>query len=1040
MSNQPNPRQWWRSPVARGVTTVILLTFIIGGIFLPPVFQTHAANNRPSNRLQGPPLQQSLKKQEGDWFQLSHFGSFSPAPDARITAIAQAKGLPKSNISGTWSPLGPQPIDTSKCPPSICGQYGLVSGRITAVAFNPGNSNEVWAGAADGGLWHSTDGGAHWAAVTDTQPTLSIGSIAVDPNNPSTIYVGTGEANSNIDAYWGVGILKSTDDGSTWTNYGFKNFGGLGIGKIVVDPANSQILLLSAIVDAPIGPPGGPSKTNKQKGIWRSTNGGSSWTHVLTGSSPSTPGTDVAFDPANPNVAFAGLGGLTTASGIYTSTDNGQTWKRISAGLPTGNSVGRVSLGISSNGTHLYAVMANSKGDLLGNAIYISTNSGTNWKAQKVSKVPGMVDDDSEDQWWYDSVVGVDPTDSSGKTVFVGGVDLWNSNDAGKTWVNLTNTYAGGSVHADQHALAFFGNPHTNSSFYLGNDGGVWSSQTGGDSFNDLNSGGLNITQFYSGSIGETGMDAQLYGGAQDNGEDQYPTGATGQATWNEVYGGDGGDTAVDYTNNAVVYEETYNGVAIRAINRSTNGGNTWSPAGFNSGDPSNFVMPFVMSPNNNNELLAGTNRVYRTTDQGSSWNVIGGPFDGSQPISAIVVAPSNDNYIYVGDDAGQVHETTNGGSSWNGGKVSGSTGGMVRGIAVDPSNPSIVYVSFANFASGKGHHLFKSTNAGASWSDISSTLPNIPFSSVLVIQNQVVVGSDVGVFASSDGGSTWSQLGSGLPNVAIDQVFANRSGTKLFLATHGRGMWVLPLAASGGNLWITGHDADYHCSAEGEQCNYLKVAVNFVTNGSTLPILALDHGSEVATAIDDAFGGSGPAVTTIDPRSQFAGLPLVDKNGKPLYSAIVVASDTTCGGCDNNDAFGVTPDSDAINARSSDIQTFFNAGGGILGLAGADNISVFYNFLPIQATGEPTTSPYTLTSLGLSLGLIEGPDDNCCATHNSFDLPINGNPFQVAETDAAGLAETMIVMQGMSMDWVRPNPSSHHGSPHSPQNVPPKR
>ena len=236
----------------------------------------------------------------------------------------------------------------------------------------------------------------------------------------------------------------------------------------------------------------------------------------------------------------------------------------------------------------------------------------------------------------------------------------------------------------------------------------------------------------------------------------------------------------------------------------------------------------------------------------------------------------------------------------------------------------------------------------------------------------------------------------------------------------------------TGGRLWVTGHDADYHCANEGNQCNYLMVAVNFVTNGSTLPVLALDHGTQVAIAISNAFGGGGPTVVTIDPRSQFAGLPLVDSNGKPLYSAIVVASDTTCGGCDNNNGFGDTPDSDAINARATDIQTFFNAGGGILALAGAENISVFYNFLPIQAIGATTTSPYTLTSLGLSLGLIEGQDDNCCATHNSFNLP--SNQFQVAEVDTAGLAETMIVQNGTSMQWKRPARSNQR--PHVPHNT----
>lgn len=217
--------------------------------------------------------------------------------------------------------------------------------------------------------------------------------------------------------------------------------------------------------------------------------------------------------------------------------------------------------------------------------------------------------------------------------------------------------------------------------------------------------------------------------------------------------------------------------------------------------------------------------------------------------------------------------------------------------------------------------------------------------------------------------------------------------------------------AARTGNMWVTGHDADYHCSqgdpSAGAGCHYLQVAVNFVLKGSKAPILALDHGSEVAAAITNAFGSSAPTVDTVDPRTGFAGLPLVDSSGKPLYSAIIVASDITCGGCDNNNGVGDTPDSNAINARAADINAYLNAGGGILALAGAQNISVYYNFLPIAVTGTTVTAPFTFTEAGLSLSLIEGQDDNCCITHNSFRLPPAGI-LEVLETDNAGNAETL--------------------------------
>ena len=241
----------------------------------------------------------------------------------------------------------------------------------------------------------------------------------------------------------------------------------------------------------------------------------------------------------------------------------------------------------------------------------------------------------------------------------------------------------------------------------------------------------------------------------------------------------------------------------------------------------------------------------------------------------------------------------------------------------------------------------------------------------------------------------------------------------------------------SGGNIWVTGHDIDYHCAEESASCHYLQVALTYVMNGSTLPVLALDHGTEVATAISNAFTSNAPSVDTVDPRTGFASLPLIGSDGSPLYSAIVVASDVTCGGCDNNDSYGTTPDSDAINARAADIAQFMDAGGGILALAGAENISVFYNFLPVSVTATTVTSPFTFTSFGLSLGLVEGQDDNCCPTHNSFDLPGSGGIYQVVETDSAGLAETLVAQNVLVAPALRHAiaPKRSGSPPHVPQN-----
>lgn len=782
-----NSLHWWhRTPIALKVGSLAVLVLLISSVFFSNSFLAHAADGNQSHLWNNKPL--NLKKAEGDWFQLSHFGKHLPAPDARIKAIGQAKLLMQatSDPSASWSALGPKPLDSSPV-----STDGLVSGRVTALAVNPTNSNEIWLGAADGGVWHSTDGGLSWFPLTDLQATLSIGAITVDPTNPNIIYVGTGEANFNADAYWGVGVLKSIDDGAHWTTVGFTQFAGMSISRIAVDPANSNIVLLAASPNAFPGP-NGTTNSSTNPGIWRSTDKGHTWTQVISGGN----GNDVVFNPATPSTAFAVLGNSSSA-GVYESTDSGATWTLLSSGIPTGSAIFRGVVGISADGTHLYAAFAESTpsfGTMLNGSVYVSTDGGATWTAKAVPA--GLAN--SNTQLWYDIYAQVDRTDSTGNTAYVGGIDVWQTTDGGTTWTNTTNAYSGGIVHPDQHALVF---KPGSSSYYIGNDGGIWSGtpvSPGTVTYTDLNAGTgtavLNTNQAYGVSIGEKGTFSRLYAGLQDNGEAQYPGDPNSRLTvpWKEVFTGDGGFTAVDYTNNANVYEEYVH----LAIHKSTDGGSTWSTAtsGINPSDPTNFIAPFVISPNNASELFAGTDRVYRTTDGATSWTAISPSLSGA-PLSIITVARGNDKVIMAGDNNGNVFVTTNGGASWSGGAIAGSTGCMVRGVAVSASSFSTLYASFACFAPGTGEHVFKSTNSGASWSDISASLPNIPFSSILTLPGHVVVGSDVGVFDSTDGGTTWHNISFALPNVALDQMSDNYSQNRLYVATHGRGVWAYTIA-----------------------------------------------------------------------------------------------------------------------------------------------------------------------------------------------------------------------------------------------------
>lgn len=702
----------------------------------------------------------------------------------------------------------------------------------------------------------STDTCLHNPPPPGAWPTLAIGSIAIDKTtDPATIYVGTGEPNYQNDGYWGVGILKSTDGGQSWTWYGYCHFAGFSIGKIAIDPLNSQIVLAAAVPPVPgqssggAPPPVAPPVTLTNGGIWRSTDGGHTWAQVLAGTNESVAdGTDVVFDAAGN--AYAGLGdaGNSTAdnTGVYksASSDSGSTWTPLTnVGLPSSVQIGRVSIAVSpdANGTDVYVLVANKDstltydpGNSLYGGVYVSTTSGTSFT--RITTLPPQMVSDAPvipQQWTYEAAIAVDPLDPS--IVYVGGSDLWVGIQYGQDWSGGLIHQEGFPFHTDQHAITFLPNSST---FYLGNDGGIWSADASPSptSITNLNGGGLDLTQFYSGSIGLNGTDAQLYGGAQDNGELQYPYSAPlSGLEWNEVDSGDGFDTSVDSTNNQIVYDE----YGFGAMKKSTNGGqpNSWNSITGTLGqsgslnacdqkhnsqcDATNFDMPFIMSPNNHLELIAGTGHLYKTTDGGSTWSPISpAGLDTTScnqlsgcPVSAIAVAPNNDNYIYSGDNNGYIFATSNGGTNWYsiGGGTTGaticdshencSTGGIVTGLAVDPTNASTVCATFADFAQACNAqattcgHLFKSTDAGKTWTDLSlnSTLPNAPFESVLVNPNDdthVFVGTDVGVFISTDSGATWSQLGTNLPNVAIDQIFTDPTGEYLYVATHGRGMW----------------------------------------------------------------------------------------------------------------------------------------------------------------------------------------------------------------------------------------------------------
>ena len=761
-----------------------------------------------------------------------------PPAAAWPAAVAAARSAPVASAATRWTEIGPrnyQTDDPNFADPIFSNSgagAGLASGRMTALAVTR-DGRTVFAGAAGGGVWKSTDAGATWTPVTDFQDTLSIGAIAVDEAARGyTVYVGTGEANTNADSYAGVGILKSTDGGKTWARMGSNELVGATVYRIVVDPVDHARLYAAT-----------------SHGLFRWTAGSTAWQRIL-GS-----GTSIVANMVTDVVVRPGTGGATgdvvavvgwrdgaATNGLFESRNGGDTFlgPYNAQGYVPGQAQGRVSLSYAADGSRLYAVVQDpsafsvpaSKTVLQG--VYVSrsgspqgpftqiadssklSNSGS---AMKVNQIgfgfqPGV-------QTWYDQFVLVDPADAN--HLYLGLEEVFETTDSGVSWTTIgpywnfpfkcfSYTPLGGTcpntTHPDQHAAAI-----ANGTLWVANDGGVFSRlvanhQVGG--WSSLNKT-LGTLQFYYVGAGQApGGPLTIYGGLQDNGTAKVIP-STGLAT--EPAGGDGGAVIVDPTNpDNVVGEFT-----DLFMYKSRNGGHSWSAMGPADPNP-RFIAPFVMDATIPTHFVAAGEFVWDSTKgfdtecntNGCDWTAVYDQGAGHTTtalgatggvIYAAWCGPCNPNMSTgVGFKSGLA---TNFGGTWHQ-LAPPLASRFLQGLRVDPANPAHAYAVYSGYSrrwilgpldAGVGH-VFETNDGGAHWTDISGDLVDAPASALAMVGNYLVVATDVGVFVSGPHGGSWQRLGSGLPNtIAVDLVVSPR-GDQIILGTHGRGIWSFPTAA----------------------------------------------------------------------------------------------------------------------------------------------------------------------------------------------------------------------------------------------------
>ncbi|MBX7170306.1 MAG: hypothetical protein K1X72_05060 [Pyrinomonadaceae bacterium] len=684
----------------------------------------------------------------------------------------------------------------------------VTGGRVNAFAVDPTDRSKYYAAVASGGVWKTVNGGTTWTPVFENEGSYSIGAIALDPKNPSTVWVGTGEHNSQRSVGYGDGVYKSEDGGRSWRNVGLKT--SEHIGKIVIDPRDSNVVFVAA--QGPLWSGGG------ERGLYKTTDGGKTWKAVIPGTE-NTGATDVVIDPSNPDIMYAATwqrrrhyytlinGGPESA--IYKSVDGGNTWNRLRGGLPPGD-LGRIGLAVSPVNPNVVYATVEASGTLSG--IFRSNDKGATWERTSPNIAQGM---------YYGQIIA-DPKNVD--RIYIPNVVFQVSDDAGRTQRPLGERLK----HVDNHAI--WVDPNNTNYMIVGCDGGIYESLDGGANWNFKNN--LSIAQFYDVALDNNAPFYWVYGGTQDNNSLGGPAKTKSSAgilnsDWIQTNGGDGFKSQVDQTDPNIIYAESQNGGLVRFDKRTGErvGIAPIEGKGIES-QRYNWDSPFIISPHSNTRLYFAGHKLFKTDNRGDDWKVISGDLSrgldrNALPVmgkvwgpdavaknqstalygnaSAISESPKKAGLIYVGTDDGLIQITENDGGSWR--KVDKIEGvpsdSYVTRVLASQHEVNTVYALYNNHQNGDFKpYIVKSKDKGLTWTSIVGNLPQrgslYAIAEDYANPNLLFVGTEFGLFVTFDGGAKWTQMKGGLPTIAIRDIAIQKTENDLVLATFGRGFYIL--------------------------------------------------------------------------------------------------------------------------------------------------------------------------------------------------------------------------------------------------------